>query len=184
MNELEFLRRQLATEERNLAAVTAACAAALAPERDPPADPEFLQACAEYLASAGRRASERGAAHAALLRASPDGAAAAGGALLAALDSTVAAQRQALAQLGQVRVAAGLSLAEGLGRCLAGLAALPAARRVALDERVERRYGISEWRITALVDADAILEERELFGRVAGCLPDGTLLATASPTTG
>lgn len=189
MNELEFLRQQLATESRNFSAVAAACAAALAPGR-PPADREFLQSCTAYLRLAAARAIARDAAHAALLRTGPDAAESGTRALQSALEANIAANSQALAALQSPPgaadagdAAAGPAPEAGLARFLASLAVLPAARRHALEERIDARYGIAEWRSTALVDADGILEERALHARVAGCLPEGLSLAPADLAT-
>ena len=67
MNELEFLRQQIATERGHMAAVRSACATALEQAGTPP-DPEFLGHCADYLVFIVARFNEQDRTHAGQIR--------------------------------------------------------------------------------------------------------------------
>jgi hypothetical protein len=162
MNEIEFLRAQVARErERLLGGLESARS----------------QAAAAYLSFAMQRALARDRAHAARLetRLLPGDAAAieAIAALRASFDDRDRA-RHGLEEAA-TRVARGdTDGAEALARSVdaAALAhAGVALRWQALDPVLLRHYLIEDWRATTLIDADAILEERALHAAWIGATP-------------
>jgi hypothetical protein len=187
VNELEFIRGQVATERSHMAAVRGACAAALGrPPGDPP-DIEFLLACAEYLVFIVGRFNAQDQAHCNLLRPRLPADAARDRATLDDLGLTLGASREALAALAAaLRIRRDLQSATAaddaafvaaLRGYLAFYSNVLASRRHALRHLFEAHYDVADWRAASAVDADAILEERTRFARVAGLLPDGVALA-------
>lgn len=162
MNELEFLRAQVAREHERLLD-------GLQSTRP--------QAAAAYLSFAMRRALARDRAHAARLetRLLPGDAAAIEA--IAALRASFDERDRALHGLEEAaaRVARGdTDGAEVLARAVdaAALAHAGVARRwQALDPVLLRHYVIEDWRATTLIDADAILEERALHAAWIGATP-------------
>lgn len=187
MNELEFLRQQIATERGHMAAVRSACATALE-QSDAPPDLEFLGHCADYLVFIVARFNAQDRAHAEQIRprlgAGDDAGRQAIDDLLGALEQS----RAAIARLGTVvgdwrgGRAADAALVAALREYLAFYASVLATRRHSLQPWFDAHYGIAEWRRAAGVDADSILEERERYGRVADSLPEGLSLAPSQPS--
>ena len=184
MNELEFLRRQIATERGHMAAVRSACAASLA-QPDVPPDPGFLESCADYLVYVVSRFNDQDEAHASLLRPRLDATDAAGRAVIDDLLATLAANREAIGRLCQALEARRAGdpddgrFIDALRNYLTFYASVLATRRHALQPLFDRHYGIAEWRLASRVDADSIIEERERYARVADRLPEGVVLAAS-----
>ncbi len=182
MNELEFIRNQVATERSHMAAVRGACAAALLQPADPPPDLDFLVACASYLVFSIGRFNAQDQAHCELLRPRLPATAADDQRTLADLEQTLAANRTAISQLATALAAlqsgtggeAGFSAA--LRAYLSFYANELASRRHALRHLFDAHYGVAEWRRASAVDADSILEERDRYAQVAGRLPEGIVL--------
>jgi len=182
VNELEFLRQQIATERGHMAAVRSACATALEQAGTPP-DPEFLGHCADYLVFIVARFNEQDRTHAGQIRPRLDVGDDAG---RRAIDDLLGALEQSRAAISRLATAAAdwrggraddAALVAALREYLAFYASVLATRRHSLQPWFDAHYGIAEWRRAAGVDADSILEERERYARVADSLPEGLSLA-------
>jgi hypothetical protein len=185
VNELEFIRHQVSTERRHMAAVRSACSAALALPAAGRAGTDFLLACASYLVFVVGRFNAQDQAHCDLLRPRLPADAARDRATLDDLDRTLADSRQALEALAATlrrREAApdeseDAALVAGLRSYLSFYSNVLASRRHALQHLFDAHYSVAEWRAASAVDADSILEERQRYARVASLLPDGIALA-------
>lgn len=153
MNELDFLRAQVAREHGNLLAIL---------------ESPRTGASAAYLLFAIRRALSRDRAHAARLetRILPGDAAAIEA--IAALRSGFAERERSLAALEDA-LAPRLPEESGqIGRLVAAIDAAAQAhgglaeRWAALEPTLLHHYLIEDWRSTTLIDADSVLEERTL----------------------
>jgi hypothetical protein len=183
VNELEFIRRQVSIERSHMAAVRSACAAALARDGGTAPDPEFLEACARYLLFVVGRFNAQDQAHCDLLRPRLDAADVEGRETIDDLRQALAASREAIGRLAAAVESRGAgtrddsSFVEALREYLGFHARVLATRRHSIHHLFDRHYGIAEWRLASAVDADSILEERERYARVVGCLPEGLSLA-------
>lgn len=185
MNEVEFLRNQLALEERHLEDVRNACEAAIAAGIQQTRLDELCRAGTRFLCVVGERAALRDRTHCELLRArlAPEDEANRG--IVAELEATVESRRAVLAALGAAlgqRRADALPAAGFIAACREQLAALdaPQTRRPHMvGHLLDRHYGVADWRRAALVDADSILDERERYERVRAKLPRGIELGSA-----
>ncbi len=183
MNEIEFIRKQLATERSHRAAVRAACAEALSRPAGSPRDLDFLLACADYLVYGVGRSNAQDQAHCELLRVRLATDSAIDPGLLTDLEQLLQASRRDLEPLASARAAllAGsvddAALVAALRVHVARDDAALARRRHALQHLLESHYGITDWRRASAVDADAIVEERERYSRVSSRLPEGIDLA-------
>lgn len=190
MNELEFIRQQVSTERSHMAAVRSACAAALAQQADAGRDADFLLACVDYLVFIVGRFNSQDQAHCDRLRARVPAADVRSHAVIDDLAQTLAASRkaiEALAVAGRARASGSgdeLALVAALRSYLSFYASVLASRRHVIQHLFEVHYGIADWRATSAVDADAILEERARYGRVAERLPDGIVLAERGSESG
>lgn len=175
MNELDFLRAQVAREQERLLGILAESVAALAASGMPPrAAATHALATGAYLRFAGRRALARDRAHAQRLETRTLPGDAATIEALAALRAGFAERERSLQALDDAleRQAAGAPSAEEI---LAH--AIRAASRAhdglprrwhALEPALLHHYVIEDWRATTRIDADGILEERALHAAVAG----------------
>lgn len=185
MNEVEFLRNQLALEERHLEEVRGACEAAIAAAIQQTRLDELCRAGARFLCVVGERSTLRDGAHCELLRArlAPEDEANRG--IVAELEATVGSRRAAFVALGaalEQRRADALPAAEFVAACREQLAALDAPRAKRphmIAHLLDRHYGVADWRRASFVDADSILDERERYERVRSKLPRGIELGAA-----
>lgn len=188
MNELEFIRSQIALEYDHAAAVRTACSAALGTAAAPAPAGEFLDVCANYLVFADRRGEIRDTAHLDLLRPQIAAGEREAQALLGELQRSLPIRRSALDRLAAAidthRTAAVTAAANQVTQAapieallhdyLASHAGVHANQR-ALLTLCDVHYDIVQWRQAAGVDADSILEERERYARVVASLPDGLM---------
>ena len=162
MNELDFLRAQVAREHERLLAVLGA-------DRSPVA--------AAYLRYAIRRALARDRAHAARLetRVLPGDAVAMES--IAALRAGFAERERALADLENAAALLARGDAAGAASLAGAIDGAAHAHRdlprcwAALQPALLRHYVIEDWRATLFVDADAILEERALHAAWVAATP-------------
>jgi len=178
VNEIEFIRRQVSTERTHMAAVRSACATATSRPPAERADVEFLRACAEYLVFVEGRFNAQDQTHRALLGLRLPANAAQDLATLEDLGRTLAASRGAISKL-EVAVRGGNDEAflSALRTYLAFYSNVLAGHRHVLHHLFDAHYEVADWRAASAVDADAILEERERYARVAGLIPDDIELA-------
>jgi hypothetical protein len=168
MNEIQFLRSQLATEQRHLEAVLKACTDAIAnAAADSNAD-AFLQTCADYLTPSVKALAARDHARLALHyeRSSPsdqDGHSAS-----AQLESAIASATTLWAASGSAR-----EDVKTLHRAVQALAQWLTKRESAQDVLADRTYTVAQWRKVAFIDAKSIVEERERYTRVKAACPLG-----------
>lgn len=176
MNELDFIRQQVSTERAHMGAARAAMAAALAADYPLGVLEPFARAAARYLVFVVRRFNRQDLEHCAILQP-----------LIPATDTT---DHKTLADLAETLWISSRAI-EDLGTSLDSPAAdLLAAcktynqfytdvlvrRRHAIYHLFEQHYSVAEWRRASFVDADSILEERELFSAVGRALPTGVEL--------
>jgi len=178
VNELEFIRRQVSIERTHMAAVRSACAAALSLPRAERPEVEFLRACAEYLVFVVGRFNAQDQAHCDLLGPRLPTSATHDLATLEDLGRTLEASRGAIAKLEiAVRAGSDEAFVAALRTYLAFYSNVLAGHRHALHHLFDAHYEVADWRAASAVDADAILEERERYARVAGLIPDDIELA-------
>jgi hypothetical protein len=165
MNELDFLRAQVAREQDRMLALLEAAPAA--------ADGSPAAARAAYLRYTIGRALARDRAHAHRLEARTLPGDAATIEALAALRAGFADREHALETLDGAlsRQAAGApDAAAALARATREAARVHGGLRQhwqALEPAMLRHYLIEDWRFTTRIDADGILEERALHAAVA-----------------
>lgn len=185
MNELDFLRDQLALERRHFDAVRSACESAIAAGLEPTRLDEFCRVATRYLCFAGERLNLQDRAHCEQLDAllAPDDAASLN--LVGDLRASLAARASALESLAaglEQRRADTLGAVGFIDVCRGSLRALDEAfarRPPVLGRLLERHYRVAQWRAASQVDADSILEERERYERVRAALPRGFELEPA-----
>lgn len=172
MNEIELIRRQLATERAHALEVSGACAAALgegAAQALNGAQLEaFRKAAEDYLECALSSFARRDQRLAELVRRLPNGDERRRG-----MDAALAqygGSRDALARLG---TRSWRELADYLGRPWG-------SRCETIDRLLGAGAAVGDWREFAGIDADSILEERTRYARVRVALPAG--LTLAAPT--
>ena len=162
MNELDFLRAQVAREHERLLEIMASARST---------------AAAAYLGFAIRRSLARDRAHAARLetRVVPGDAAAMEA--IAALRASFADRDRALVDLEHASAETLGSDGGSAGRLAQAIDAAARAHEgiarhwQALEPALVRHYVIEDWRATSRVDADSILEERALHAAWLGATP-------------
>jgi hypothetical protein len=186
MNEIEIIRGQLLTERQHADAVASACATALQrSESTSHGLAEFRQSCVDYLVCVLAWFEERDQRLGDLARA------------LGPADPARRALEDALAQPGRSRetlerfAAAVASTATGSGSSQVSWSEFAryfsgawSARRDAVDALLAPNPRVGDWRAVAAIDADSILEERQLYARVSERLPSGVRLSAAAAPTG
>jgi hypothetical protein len=190
MNEIEFIRTQVATERKHVEAVSNACAAAVdAMGRARPAEraalEEFCETCADYLVYVMARFRARDQVHYQLLYARLSPGNQEDRALLLHLEKTLAAGRtglmkleSSLAERRKNRLTA-RDLATVCQEYIGHLQETMGMRRDRIQNLFDRYYGVEEWRHASLVDADSILDERARYAKVQAKLPPGIRLASS-----
>jgi len=178
VNELEYIRSQVALEHRHLLAVARACAEAFSgPEAPPDA---FLKACAEYLVRSGRRwlARVRAASQPtdspadASTRKSGDARTAPEIADPATCEGSLAELERAMRAGTDGTDPARLAAAcRACAHVLASALSLPQCGLSRADT-----WTAAQWRRFASVDADSILEERAAWEAIVRALPAGVRL--------
>jgi hypothetical protein len=191
MNELEIIRSQLAIEQAHAAEVVDACVAVFGRTDAVPAPSEattlFREASVGYLVWVLARFEERDQALSELLasRQAANGTKAASARQLVSLVSRAGTSREALSRL-EAALGAGESAAARAGWQEFGRffnsAWVP--RRAALEGALAEHLDVADWRAVCGIDADAILDERNRFGRVVAQLPPGTELRRRPPADG
>jgi len=168
MNETQFLRNQLATEQRHLQAILKACTDAIAnAPADSPAD-AFLQTCADYLMSSVKTLAARDRARLALHYGRSPPSDQDGHSASAQLEAAIASAVTLWSHIDPKAVDA-----KTLHRALQALAQWVAKREAAKDCLNDAGYSVEQWRKVAFVDARSIVEERERYSRVDAALPLG-----------
>ncbi|MGB6605097.1 MAG: hypothetical protein WBE65_12470 [Steroidobacteraceae bacterium] len=166
MNEIQLMRRQLATESDHVGAVARACAAVLAEAElqgaaRAPALTAFHAAAVEYLARvlAGFEQRDERLRELYVQRPADDPGRRSVEQMLAGGGSS----REALEQLGQVHW-------QEFSRFIAG----PwKARRDVIERILSGNPRTADWRAVAGIDADSILEERRGYAQLRQHLPQG-----------
>jgi hypothetical protein len=200
MNELQFLRSQVALERGHMASVRRACADALNQTSagiGASVQEEFCLRCARYLVFIVARFNAQDQAHSDQLRPLLAADDAMHRETLDDLDRTLALNREALGALAAALQArdvepsqAGAALldAPGAGALLQACRAylefyerVLTRRRHVLAPLLEQHYRMPHWRRACFVTADTVLEEKALFGDVAGHLPPGITLTSSAP---
>lgn len=185
MNEIDILRNQLSLERRHMAEVENALAAAIDAGLEAGRLDEFCRACATYLRFIGERFSRQERTHCELLRPRLAPADAANRRVLDELEETLRLSGPAIAALAaalQRRESGACQAAEFLAACRDYVEFLKrelGQRRHVIHHLFERHYRVAEWRRASCVDADSILEERELYEAVRSKLPPGIVLESA-----
>jgi hypothetical protein len=179
VNELEFIRAQVANERSHMAATRLALGQALQARYAPAAIAEFVRAAARYLTFVVKRFNAQDLAHCRLLSArlpvqDPDRT------VLTELDAALHLSEAAIAPLEQALTHDDAALSAAAQNYLEFYRRELVQRRHAIHHLFERYYGIAEWREASMVDADSILQERELFHAVQQHLPAGLELKTPS----
>lgn len=182
MNELAFIRAQVATERRHMAAIRSALTAALAPIPDTTAASvrdSFFQVCADYLVYSVGRLNAQDQAHCDQLRPRvPRSDASAHGAL-EALQARLEQSRAAIGELSQALNARrsgsldAAGLAAAAERYVAFYQAVLAPQRHRLSHLLDAHYRIEDWRSASWVDADSVLEERSRYAACIAQRPPG-----------
>jgi hypothetical protein len=170
VDEIQLIRRQLATESDHVAAVARACAAALAGAEPESAAPgpaltAFRDAAVEYLVRllAGFEERDERLRDLYARRPADDPERRSVEQLLAGGGSS----REALEQLGRAHW-------QEFSRLIAG----PwKARRDAIERILSSHPRAADWRAVAGIDADSILEERRRYAQLRQRLPHGLAAA-------
>ncbi|HEX3854599.1 MAG TPA: hypothetical protein VHW01_26730 [Polyangiaceae bacterium] len=187
MNEVQLIRAQLATEKQHAAAVSQACASALATVDSQQCDGDrlgsleaFRDASVEYLVWILTRFEEREQVFHDLLRSR-----------FAADDAERRTVEDALALPGTSREALA-KLETALGATADRAARWTdfarffggpwSARRQELDRLFERQAKVTDWRAVSGIDADSIFAERSRYARVRATLPAGVEMTLTSIT--
>jgi hypothetical protein len=187
MNEIELIRRQLATERAHAGAVASACAAAgarAADKADGGQGAEFAQACVDYLVCVLAWFEERDQRAGDLAdRLRPRGTPAQR-ALAEAL-ARPGRSREALEKLERAvaadRDAARRAEAPSLWREFAHyFESVWKVRRETIDARLAEGLRAPDWREVAGIDADSILAERRYYERVRDAIPAHVTLPEAA----
>ncbi|MGP8033467.1 MAG: hypothetical protein ACLPQ6_04915 [Steroidobacteraceae bacterium] len=173
MNEIELIRRQLATERAHALEVIRACVATLAASAargtaEHAQLAAFRQAARDYLGRALSSFARRDQRLGELARRLPAG------------DSRRRAIEAALVGSGASRDALAKLDTESwreLADCLRGAGG---GRQEMLDELLAANGPVSAWREFAGIDADSVLAERAGFARLQAALPAGVTLAAAT----
>ena len=186
MNEVELIRRQLAVERQHAAAVSQACASALAaaasqgPDRLAPLE-AFRQASVEYLVWILSRFEEREQVFQDLVR----NRLAADDPNRRAVETAFAlpgTSREALARLETALGATGGNdTATRWTDFLRFFSSAWSTRRDEIDRLFERQAKITDWRTVSDIDADSIVDERSRYARVKATLPDGIEIQASAP---
>jgi hypothetical protein len=169
MNETQFLRNQLAIEQRHLEAVLKACTDAIANAASANSSTDaFLQTCADYLTPGVKAFAARDRARLALHyeRSSPsdqDGHSAS-----AQLEAAIASATALWTAAGSAR-----EDVHALHRAVQALAQWLTKREEAAEVLKDQTYTVAQWRKVAFIDAKSIVEERERYARVEAALPLG-----------
>lgn len=183
MNEIDYLRSQVRLERSHLREVCAALSTQLASMR-PDVDLDVAaRGAAPYLVYALRRLARQDALHSSRVRAYIDEAseALAGEharvrAMLEELEGTLQELGSVLARFEaayQARISGALDAAGWIATCRefdAWYGAKLATQRHALGSWLDANYSLADWRSTALVDADSVLEERRLYAAALAAL--------------
>lgn len=185
MNEIDFIRRQMATERRHFAAVKAALADILSRASADEAFTAFLERCVEFLIFVAGRFHAQDQAHIEKLRARLSSPAADERRALADLEKSLAARAAAIASLAD-RSSHALDASpphsEGLLRaCRDYVNFLETGLRdesQSLYHLSNEYFTLEDWREASFVTADSIVEERGLFANVCATAPDGVTLAS------
>ena len=183
MNEIELIRAQLATERSHAAQVANACLAACGSAGAAPPQ-AFRDACVDYLVWVLSRFEQRDQLLAERLN---RGLANAAGTLedtlpgeLAELAARTGSSREALSRLEAALDAPRTREAHAAWHAFGQFFnAVWNARRIAIERQLAHLPRAAHWRALSVVDADAILEERARYLRIAELLPPGvTLIST------
>jgi hypothetical protein len=174
MNEIQFLRTQLAREHEHLESVVKMTNAAIASTADGSASSyrtnEFLKACADYLLRGVKLLEARDRARLSLHYARKGSADQATDSAAMDLERTI---EEAHSHWGVLEGAAPDTLGPLLHRPLKMLGNWLNKRKAAAASLDDAGYSVEDWRSTAFVNAGSIVEERKLYQRVESTLPVG-----------
>ena len=177
MNELEFLRTQIRLERQHMVEVRKNLEVALArpvPQMQRDAIERFCTAAARYLVFIVKRFNAQDQIHCQQLRPNIAGGDHDNEDALAALECLLARSRVAIASLQAALPGPGAADAQTSGMALRHACAEylqfyrdeMLQRNSTLTALFERHYGTTEWRSASLLDADAVLQERQLYAAV------------------
>ena len=173
MNELEFIRQQVATERTHMGAVRAALAATLAAGYPLAVLEPFTRVAARYQVFVVRRFNRQDLEHCAILQPLIPATDTTDHKILADLAETLWMSSQAIEKLGTALESAAAELLGASNTYNQFYGDVLVRRRHAIYHLFGQHYGVAEWRRASFVDADSILEERELFDAVSRALPTG-----------
>lgn len=187
MNEIDYLRRQARLERDHLLEVRAALSLRLSGS-DPDDIDQGALAAAPYLLYALQRLADRDALHCERLRARLATAPGTAPADRARISEALADWRRTLADVRDActrfeaafrqRATGLLETSRWVDACRefdSRLETTMSRRPASLETWLDAHYTLVDWRSAALVDAEAVLEERRLYS---------TALAALSPSTG
>lgn len=194
MDELSFIREQVRTERRHMAEVRSALEAALAHDAAQTAAAssahDFILATARYLVFAVQRFNAQDQKHCEQLRPRlGDAAGAATSAATKALDdltqtlarsrNTIAALQVAVTSAATADPQSSASLRSACASYLDFYKSELLTQTGSLSPLLEQHYSAADWRRASMVDAESILEERDLYDAVRSALPSGIELKSA-----
>jgi hypothetical protein len=179
MDELAILRDQVAIERLHLAALKKACRAALQAGDDAAGLAETCRAATAYFLYSTRRLHAQDQAHCLLLRPRVPRTDTASHALLDDLEQTLQRSRTALRDLE-----ASVDPVAGTRAWLDFIDDVLGKRRHRLEHLFREHYTIDDWRASACVDADSILEERERFAAARAAFPPNLAPEAEAGATG
>jgi hypothetical protein len=167
MDELRFLREQLRVEAQQMRAVCTACVQGLAAAKAPAAPnnasarDDFARACAEYLSFAAQSLAARHAAqierlHALEGAAEPGGSSPRAGTAMSGAEALerIVVELGGTSDIGEINLTKLVSYAEFIIEFID-------SEQATLAPALERAFALADWRRTAQLDADTILNARE-----------------------
>lgn len=184
MNELEFIRQQVSTERAHMGAARAAMSAALAADYPLAVLEPFARAAARYLVFVLRRFNRQDLEHCAILQPLIPANDTTDHKTLADLAETLWLSSRAIEELGAALESPPPELLAACRTYSQFYSDVLVRRRHAIYHLFEQHYSVVEWRRASFVDADSILEERELFDAVGRALPSGIELRSPGRPAG
>lgn len=169
MNEIQFLRSQINTEQRHLEAVLRVCTDTLASGQSGADTDAFLRVCADYLTPGVKALVARDRARLDMSNARTGSTGVSESADASRLETLLDQVSTRWAELA----GAATELRPALHRATQVLSQLLRAREQVPARLDDSALTVEQWRKAAFVDARSILEERNRYQRVGAALPLG-----------